>query len=307
MADVVAKAIETASPLFEQRRQVLDVHVPRYGLTVDGDALRLAQIVSNLLTNAAKYTEAGGRITMRAEQVGADVELRVRDTGIGISAEMLPRIFDLFVQEPQTLDRSSGGLGLGLAIVRSLVTAHGGTVRVSSEGLGRGSEFTIRLPLVPVAEFATATSTTAADALAARLPRTDGLRVLVVDDNEDAGDTLREVLQATGHDVRVARNGPAALLVCAEFLPDVALLDIGLPVMDGYELANRLRELPGVSAMRLVAVTGYGQEADRERSLVAGFDRHLVKPLDHAALERMLRDLRHGAEVGRPGERPASP
>jgi signal transduction histidine kinase/DNA-binding response OmpR family regulator len=286
IAEVVARAVEIASPLLEQRTHTLDVQVPRHGLMVDGDPSRLSQVVSNLLTNAAKYTESGGRITVHAGREHDDIVLRVRDTGIGISPEMVPHVFDLFVQERQALDRSQGGLGLGLTIVRSLVALHHGTVSVKSEGPGRGSEFTIRLPVAPAAEAAA--SPASAGTSEARASNANGLRVLVVDDNEDAADMLVHALRSKGHHARMANDGPAAIRICEEFRPSVAVLDIGLPVMDGYELAGRLREVPGMAHLRLIAVTGYGQEADQQRTRAAGFDCHLVKPIDIEALEGVL-------------------
>jgi signal transduction histidine kinase/DNA-binding response OmpR family regulator len=285
MADVVVKAIEMASPLLEQRAHALELDVPRRGLAVNGDATRLAQVVSNLLTNAAKYTPAGGRISIVAARHGDAVELRLRDNGIGISPEVMAHIFDLFVQERQGLDRAHGGLGLGLTIVRNLVQLHGGTVSAESDGMGKGSEFVVRLPL------ATPPRAQAADNRSAPRPGPTaavGRRILVVDDNDDSAAMLAEALRLRGHDVRVAHDGPAALTVSAVFRPDVAFLDIGLPVMDGYELAVRLRQQPGLEALRLLALTGYGQESDGERSRAAGFDEHLVKPLDLSQLDRLL-------------------
>jgi CheY-like chemotaxis protein/two-component sensor histidine kinase len=290
VADVVTKAIEMASPLIEHGRHRLDVHATRQGLAVDGDPLRLAQVISNLLTNAAKYTEPGGVITVRAERAGGDVAVRVRDTGIGISADMLPRIFDLFVQERQSVDRSQGGLGLGLTIVRSLVAMHRGSVSVHSDGPGQGSEFTIRLP-VALADDASVRERAASPESAPTTPMPSGVRVLVVDDNEDAVEMLAEVFRSKGYQVRSAHDGPAAIRVCSEFNPHIALLDIGLPVMDGYELAERLRQLPGNDRLFLCALTGYAQEADRERARAAGFDRHFVKPLDFDVLDRALGEM----------------
>jgi signal transduction histidine kinase/ActR/RegA family two-component response regulator len=287
LADVIGKAIEQASPLIEQRRHALDVQVPRDGLQVDGDPVRLGQVVANLLNNAAKYTEPGGHIAVLAERSGDEVIVRIRDTGIGISADMLPRIFDLFVQERQGLERSQGGLGLGLTIVRSLVQMHGGTVSALSEGLGHGSEFVIRLASAGSGDQAAAT------ALPPSPPAPDfarTVRVLVVDDNEDAADMLVDALSSKGYPTCYAHDGPAAIRLCQEFKPQVALLDIGLPVMDGYELAQRLRQLPGMETLRLYAVTGYAQESDRRRSRAAGFDRHFVKPLDVDLLDRVLRE-----------------
>jgi CheY-like chemotaxis protein len=263
--------------------------MPPHALYVNGDPIRLAQVVSNLLTNAAKYTEQDGRVTVRVEGDDDEIAVRVIDTGIGIAADMLPRVFDLFVQERQDLDRSQGGLGLGLTIARSLAQVHGGSLSAHSEGLGRGSEFVVRLPSAAASLAGDAQpASPASQAPAPVITRT--VRVLVVDDNEDAADLLVEALAAKGYPTRRAHDGPAAIRVCREFEPHVALLDIGLPVMDGYELAERLRQLPGMAALRLYAVTGYAQQSDRERSRAAGFDRHFVKPLDVEVIDQVLRD-----------------
>jgi signal transduction histidine kinase len=273
LSDAVAKGIELASPLLEQHQHDLTVDVPTDGLGVSADPARLAQVISNLLTNAAKYTPPGGRIRVSAALDGDAVVLRVRDTGMGIDPAMLPRIFDLFTQDRQAIDRAQGGLGLGLAIVRSLVALHGGTVAAHSEGRGRGSEFVVRLPHLRMTGGAPRAD-------AAPAPRaSSGLRVLVVDDNEDAALMLSEALVQAGHQTAVAHDGPAALQLIEAFKPHVALLDIGLPVMDGFELARQIRS--GETAnTRLVAVTGYGQEHDRQRTQAAGFDAHLIKPVD---------------------------
>jgi CheY-like chemotaxis protein len=290
LAEVVAKAIELASPLIEQRGHTLTVEVPCHGLPLDADPTRLAQVFSNLLTNAAKYTEPGGRISVVATQEDTEVIVRVRDNGTGIAPEMLPRVFDLFVQERQALDRSQGGLGLGLAIVRSMVSLHGGQVGVTSEGRGLGSEFTVRLPLV---EEGALPAETGSSRTPPKQPAPEAMpsRILVVDDNRDAADILAESLMLLGCEARVAYDGPSALKLAAEFQPEVALLDIGLPVMDGYELAQRLRQQQPNPELRLVAVTGYGQESDRRRSLSAGFDAHLVKPLDFDVLDALLKRM----------------
>jgi len=280
-AEAVAKAIELASPLLEQRTHTLSVQVPKRGLPVLGDPVRLSQVISNLLTNAAKYTPPGGHIMVRASQEQAEVVLRVRDTGVGIAPEVLSRIFDPFVQERQTIDRAQGGLGLGLTIVRNLIERHRGSVSVHSDGPGRGSEFVVRLPKAELPR-----------ALGPEHPEipepADGapgaLRILVVDDNEDSAEMLAEVLKARGYKTGIAYDAPAALELAGTFTPDVAFLDIGLPVMDGYELAARLRQLPGLSRIRLIALTGYGQESDRRRTRAAGFDHHLVKPVDFDAV-----------------------
>jgi signal transduction histidine kinase len=284
IADVVAKAIETASPLLEQQRHSLTISVPRPGLTVNADLDRLAQVISNLLTNAAKYTEPGGTITMTGSREHDEVVLRVTDNGIGISADMLPRIFDSFVQDRQALDRARGGLGLGLTIVKSLVALHHGSVTAESAGRGHGACFTVRLPFDGKGIQRDAEA-------AVRNPRvvaTDSpKRILVVDDNEDAAAMLASALSAYGHDVRTAPDGPSALDSIDGWMPEVAVLDLGLPVMDGYELARRLTERCAGGA-RLVAVTGYGQEQDRHRSAEAGFDAHFVKPIDLEALHALI-------------------
>jgi PAS domain S-box-containing protein len=285
LSEVVAKAVEQASPLLEERRHRLVLDVPPEGLLVEGDPTRLAQIVSNLLSNAAKYTDAGGVVSVRARNIEGDIVLEVSDTGIGIAPETLPRIFDLFVQERQGSDRAQGGLGLGLAIVRSLVERHGGRVSARSDGYGRGSAFTVWLPAARVAASQVDVRETA---LAPVVGGAASRRILVVDDNEDGALMLAHFFSASGHETRVAYDAPGALETARSFLPEVAFLDIGLPVMNGYELAERLRELPGLEQITLVALTGYGQESDRVRSRAAGFHHHLVKPVDLDALGRLL-------------------
>jgi len=275
-ADVAARAIEMTSPAIDGRRHALTVDVPR-GCVVDGDAARLAQVVANLLTNAAKYTDAGGHIRVAAAPDGPVLRVSVTDDGRGIDPEMLPRVFDLFSQERQELDRSQGGLGLGLAIVKSLVEAHGGRVRVHSQGKGRGAEFVLQIPLAelrrddaqprPVEEPGSA-------------PVTRGLRILVIDDNTDAAELLSESLRVLGHDTRIAFDGPRGLEIAAHFCPDVALVDLGLPVMDGFEVARALRASPSTADIALAAITGYGQESDRQLTREVGFQQHLVKPID---------------------------
>ncbi len=288
LAEVVAKAIELTSPLLEQRRHELVVSVANHGLTVNGDMTRLAQVVSNLLANAAKYTESGGRVTIVAERVAESIVLSVRDTGIGIAPEMLPKVFELFAQETQALSRSRGGLGLGLAIVRSLVGLHDGTVSAKSAGLGRGTEFTVHLPAIEPPTAPAVEAISPASELA--IPATDQrASVLIVDDNEDAAETLADVLEAWGYTVRVAHDGPTAIRIVTEFTPDIAILDIGLPGMDGYELARLIRQNPVLAGTHLVALTGYGQESDRTRSRAAGFDAHLVKPLDITVLQTLMK------------------
>jgi signal transduction histidine kinase/DNA-binding response OmpR family regulator len=294
LAKIVIQAVELASPLLEQRRQPLDVHVPRVGLCVDADLDRMAQVVSNLLANASKYSDPGSRIVVKGTREGPWVRVSVKDEGIGIAPDMLGKVFDRFVQQPQALDRAKGGIGLGLTIVKSLVELHGGTAAVHSEGPGRGSEFVIELPASELScadQESELELANAKDAAQAR-ERERG-RILVVDDNDDAADTLAVALEQLGYVVEIAYDGPSALAKAQAFRPDVALLDIGLPVMDGYELASKLRELGGAPQRpRLVAITGYGQEADRRRSAAAGFEKHLVKPVDLTQLESILRSTR---------------
>jgi len=283
IADVIAKAVEIASPALEQKQHRLEVDVPTSGLTVNGDAGRLAQVFANLLTNSAKYTPPYGEVSVRATDDRRTVRVSVRDTGMGIAPDVLPHVFEVFVQGSRR-DAVRAGLGLGLAIVRSLTELHGGRVEARSSGLNQGSEFVVELPLLegPPRESARPTPR---DHPA---PVSRPMRVLVVDDNLDAAEMLAEWLSAIGHSVRVAADGPTALEIAADFKPDVALLDIGLPVMDGYEVARRLREQPGCAKMRLIALTGYGQESDHDRSRRAGFEDHLVKPVDLDAITRAV-------------------
>jgi signal transduction histidine kinase len=287
LADVVRDAVETASPLLEQLGHHLVIDVPARGLATDGDRMRLTQVVANLVNNAAKYTPAGGRIEVTGRREGDEITLAVRDNGVGIAPDMLPYVFDLFVQARQGTDRAHGGLGLGLAIAQSVARLHGGRIVGASDGPGRGSTFTVHLPAVAVPEDAR-------DA-PSRLARGDvpssGYRILVVDDNEDAALMLHYALTLAGHETRIALDGPTALSLAKEFRPDVALLDLGLPVMDGFELARRLRDGACTARLRLVALTGYGQASDRARTTEAGFDAHLVKPIDPEKLDSFIRSL----------------
>jgi PAS domain S-box-containing protein len=290
LSNIVNRAIETVSPLLEQRKHSLQLEVPSTGCEIYVDAERMAQVVSNLLTNAAKYTETDGKISIRAQQNKEWIELAVSDTGMGINSQLLPQVFDLFTQGSQPLDRSQGGLGLGLTIVRSLVTMHGGTVEAHSAGQGKGSKFTIRLPFDANARPRKAKTPARR---AAQTPAGHDKRyILIVDDNEDAADTLKISLEAAGHVVHVAHDGPSALKLAGEIAPDVAVLDIGLPVMDGYELARQLRTQQGLTQLPLIAISGYGQDSDQHRSRAAGFDAHLVKPVDPEQIESLLRNTK---------------
>lgn len=269
LGEALMTAVELARPLAMRQRHRLDVHL-RPGTRVFADPARLAQMASNLLVNAVKYTPEGGRIRVALRTDGDEAVVVVSDTGVGISPELLPRVFDPFVQDPQAIDRREGGLGIGLAIVRNLAVLHGGSATATSEGPGRGSEFSIRLPLVTAEEVA--------ESPVLHKSGPTGQLVLVVDDNVDAAEMLGELLRAYGHDVTVVHHPDDALAVARDLSPHIGLLDIGLPGMDGYELAKQLKEV--VPACRLIALTGYGQEADRLRGADAGFVAHLVKPAD---------------------------
>jgi two-component system CheB/CheR fusion protein len=283
LAGIVEAAVETARPLLDARRHALHVSLPEPPPDLDADPVRLAQVLANLLTNAAKYTDPGGHVELRATVVAGEVRIAVRDDGIGIAPEALGRVFEMFSQVTAALDRSEGGLGIGLALVRGLVELHGGRVEARSEGLGRGSEFVVVLPLPPA--MPAAPDTTAGAGVAAR-PATR--RVLVADDNQDAAESLRLLLELAGHEVRVAHDGPGALEAAAEFRPDAVLLDIGMPGLNGYEVAARLRAFDWGAAPVLVAITGWGQEHDRRLALDAGFDHHLTKPIDPDLIEPLL-------------------
>ncbi len=288
LAAVVRAAVETSRPLLDAAGHRLAVAVPDGPLAVAGDPVRLAQVFSNLLNNAAKYTPPGGRVWLTARRDGGEAEVSVRDTGAGIPADMLAAVFEPFTQVARTDARSQGGLGIGLTLVKNLVELHGGRVEAHSDGEGKGTEVVVRLPLTARPVPAAAPDPPAGRA--APIAR----RVLVADDNRDAADSLGDLLRLLGADVRVVYDGPAALAAVAAFRPAVALLDIGMPGMDGYEVARRVRERPGSDAPALVALTGWGQDEDRRRSAAAGFDHHLVKPADVAALAALLRSVGNG-------------
>ncbi len=283
-ASVVAAAVETSRPLIEESGHQMTVTLPEEPVWVRCDRVRLAQVLSNLLNNAAKYTQRGGLIALTVKRSGGEAVFRVADNGIGISAEMLPKVFELFTQVERSLDRSQGGLGVGLTVVKRLVEMHGGRVEAASSGAGGGSEFTVRLPAI---EFPPDTEAVADAPLENRSPAAP-LRVLVVDDNADAADSLAWLLRHGDHEVRTAHDGRQAVEVAHEFRPQAVVLDLGLPEIDGYEVARRLRQHADTRGALLVALSGYGQQEHRRRSSEAGFDYHFVKPLDFGGLQRIL-------------------
>jgi CheY-like chemotaxis protein len=309
LATVFARAVETAQPAIDAQGHKLSVSLPAQEVLVEGDLVRLAQVVSNLLVNAAKYTDRRGCIWLSGQREGHQAVIRVRDTGIGIDAKLLPEIFDLFVQSDRSLARSQGGLGIGLTLVKRLVEMHGGSVSASSPAAGTlsqpaqseesgsvtasgGSEFVVRFPaLWPDAVTAARKLDSAAPGNDIR-PAQDPRRVLVVDDNVDAATSTAMLLRFLGHEVETAHDGPAALQAAAKFKPDVALLDIGLPGMSGYDLAKALRDRPEFQDLTLVALTGYGKEEDRRMSIEAGFNRHMIKPVDPADIAGLLAECR---------------
>ena len=295
---VVEQAVDSCRTSLVARQHRLTVALPPEPLYLEGDTVRLEQVLVNLLTNAIKYTEPGGRVDVTAERTGDAVLLRVADTGIGIGPDLLPRVFDLFMQGAHSHDRTQGGLGIGLTLVRRLVELHGGSVEARSAGLGQGSEFIVRLPLLSAAP------TEPHPPLSSPQRSGAAVRVLIVDDNEDAAISLKMVLEVVGYDVAVAHNGPAGLDLARQHRPDVVLLDIGLPGIDGYEVARRLRREPGLETIAVVAVSGYGREGDKQRAREAGFDRHLVKPVDPDELLALLGEVQPSDGTPRkPGRR----
>jgi signal transduction histidine kinase/CheY-like chemotaxis protein len=288
--EVIRHGVEATRPLMEQNAHQLHVRLAPEPLWVEGDETRLAQVVGNLLTNAAKFTPSGGTVEVSVTATGDRAEVRVRDTGVGLLPQALDRIFHLFSQEDVTLDRQQGGLGIGLTLVKQLVELHGGTVEARSAGRGCGSEFVVRLPLLPPALPLAATP---AEGRAAS--RSSRLRVLIVEDNIDTAKSLAALLALDSHEVRIAADGATALCIAQAAPPDLALVDIELPEMSGYEVVREMRALPEGQRIAVVAITGYGREEDRERSRAAGFDQHLVKPIDLDALHALL------AEVGKAG------
>lgn len=280
LATIIARAVETARPLIDGEHHELAVSLPSEPVWLEADLVRLAQVLANLLSNAAKYTERGGQIGLAAVIEGGAVVIRIRDSGIGIDPETLPRLFEMFMQVAPGASRSQGGLGIGLTLVKNLVAMHGGTIEAHSAGLGQGSEFVVRLPAI-LAEPPEATPSER------EAGATERRRILVVDDNADAAQSLAMLLKLRGHEVQVALGGAEALTFARLALPELVFLDIGMPGMDGYEVARQLRAEFN-SSLTIIALTGWGADQDRQRSRAAGFDRHLTKPVDLAALEAAL-------------------
>ncbi len=284
---IVERALETARPLIDQRKHELTVSLPPDPIWLYADASRLEQVVTNLLTNAAKYTKEGGHIWLSAQQEGDKAVLRVRDTGLGIAPAFLPYVFELFTQAERSSDRSQGGLGIGLTLAKRLVEMHGGTIGVSST-LGQGSEFVVSLIVCPPETISGTTQATPTELVK---PTGSAVRVLVVDDNLDAANALKMLVEEAGHLVRMAHTGHDALAAALDYRPDVMLLDIGLPELDGFEVVKRIRQEPLIRDIVLVAVTGYRQAADRQRAMEAGFDHYLVKPADFEKVRQILAEV----------------
>jgi signal transduction histidine kinase/CheY-like chemotaxis protein len=301
LVEVIAGGVDSSRPLIEQYGHELTVSLPSRPVYVDGDAVRLSQVVQNLLNNAAKYTEHGGHIWLTAERQDDGVVVRVKDTGVGIPHDTLPRLFEMFFQADRSLERAQGGLGVGLTLVRRLVEAHGGTIEARSEGVGKGSEFIVHLPVVT-------------EPAAVLVPRTGsdeqtvtGLRILVADDNRDSADLFAMFLRLMGNDVRTAYDGVAAAEEAERFTPDAVLLDIGMPRLNGEDACRRMRATPWGKTAVLVAVTGWDHEENRRRILDAGFDAHLVKPVDPSEVSELLASMLRARRGSPHAETPASP
>jgi len=283
---IVENAAEITRPLIDARGHELILSFPKEEVWIDADTHRLEQVLANLLNNAAKFTEDGGRIEVCAERPDDYVVLRVKDTGAGMAPDLIERVFDLFAQGNRSLDRPQGGLGIGLTLARRLVEMHGGTIEARSDGPGKGSEMVVRLPVLP--RISMPKNEPEAPA---KVPNRS-LRLLVVDDSDDTAEMMSELLSLDGHDVWTAHSGPAALEAAAAHQPDAIVLDIGLPGLDGYQVAQRLRQDPAMKGVTLIAASGYGQESDRRRAREAGFDYHLVKPVDPRQLQEILAGVR---------------
>ncbi|HEY3655077.1 MAG TPA: ATP-binding protein [Steroidobacteraceae bacterium] len=282
LASLVAAAVETARPVIDTKRHTLSIELRDEHVRIDADPLRMAQILSNLLTNAAKYTDPEGRIRLSAKCEPQEAVIEVADSGIGIRAEALPTIFAMFAQVPSTRDRSEGGLGIGLALTKGLIELHGGKIEARSAGLGRGSQFTVRLPRrAEVSQRESARE----QATVSPVSR----RILIADDNRDSAESLAALLELDGHEVTIVHDGAGAIAAFAHACPEIALLDIGMPGLNGYEVARRLRQSHPASAATLIAITGWGQEDDKVRARAAGFDHHLTKPVDLQRLSELIR------------------
>src|SRR6202050_4189032 len=282
---IVGSAIETARPILDSKHHALTLDLPKQAVQLDADPVRLAQVFSNILINAAKYTDPGGRIQLRATQREGELVVAISDNGLGISDDMKPRLFTLFSQAQSAMGRSEGGLGVGLSLVRGLVSLHGGSVEAFSEGAGKGSEFIVRIPVGTQSERPESDAATDAPVPGA------GLKILVVDDSRDAADTCAILLELSGHHVQTAYTGQRALQLAETFRPHVLLLDIGIPDLDGYQLAKKVRAAPWGRGAVLIAVTGWGQEADRRRAFEAGFDHHLTKPIAAETVESLMQSV----------------
>jgi PAS domain S-box-containing protein len=283
LAEIISNAVETSKPLIDAARHRFEISLPSKATIVEADPVRLSQVISNLLNNAAKYTDAGGQIWLDARVEGGEAVVSVRDTGVGIPADMLPKVFDMFTQVDCSPGRAQGGLGIGLTLSRSLVRLHGGNLVARSGGLGHGSEFIVSLPLAKSEK-----EPEAIDAGDESTAPQSSRRILIVDDNADSAESLGLWLRFVGHDVRLVYDGLAAVEAARAFRPQVVVLDIGLPDIDGYQVAKRLRQEPGFDKVLLIALTGYGQDEDRQRCFQAGFDEHLTKPVDPTSLEELL-------------------
>jgi signal transduction histidine kinase len=297
LGDIIRQAVETAQSEINRKDHTLLVDAPTQGLPVDGDATRLTQVFANLLHNASKFTDRGGQLTLTATRRGSDIDVVVRDTGEGIQSDMLTPIFEMFAQADRSLERRHGGLGIGLTMAKRLVEMHGGSITARSDGIGTGSEFHVRLPL------AATTSSLDQPETSGRWPALKARRILVADDNPDSLESLAMVLRLRGNEVRTATDGADAVVEAESYRPDVILLDIGMPKMNGYDACRRIREQEWGRNMLLIALTGWGQEEDRERSREAGFDHHLVKPVDPEALMRHV--AKHAAQHEALGAVPA--
>jgi PAS domain S-box-containing protein len=294
LAPIVNQAVEAVRALYGNMNHELTIVLPPEPVHLNADPARLAQVVGNLLNNACKFTDRGGHVWLTVERAGEQAVIRARDNGIGITAEQVPRLFDMFAQADTSLERSRDGLGIGLTLVKSLVEMHGGTVGVHSEGLGRGSEFVVRLP-IPVETPESLPPPTVNEQMPAV-----SRRILIVDDNEDGAESLAMLLQLAGHETQKAHDGIEAVEITERFRPDAVLLDIGLPRLDGYEVCRRIREAPWGKGLLLVALTGWGQEEDRVRSREAGFDEHMIKPVDYDVLIKLLASLPSGSNASQP-------